>query len=109
MELMDKVVAECKRNDNCKTCRIVKGNGGCSLLWPPPDEWDIEAIRRVLEEESDKEEIVVPKKWAEEKLEEMPFGEPYDMVHDIMKKQNKIIECLEQIKERMRNERIQGV
>ncbi len=98
MDLMERVKAECKRNANCATCKIVKGNGRCILPNLPVD-WDIEAIREALGEEPKK--INVPWKWAKG-FPEIVAKKPKEAVLLLFEQQDEIIDCLEQIKEKMK-------
>ena len=120
MDLIERVKAECDRNLRCKTCKLVKSNGRCSLP-DTPSEWDIEAIRKALGGEIDGtvvgeeksctrvdgavesvvEEIVVPKKWSKG-FPEVVAEEPKEAVVLLFEQQNEIIDCLEKIKERVK-------
>ena len=97
MELMERIKAECKScGYNCIGCRLKDKYGRCNITRMSPDKWDIEAIRKVLGETRDKEDIVVPEKW------DLSFLEGYDhLAKGVARKQNEIIDCLEQIAERI--------
>lgn len=97
MELIERIKAECKScGYNCIGCRLKDKYGRCNITRMSPDKWDIEAIRKVLGETRDKEDIVVPEKWAD-----IGTGIKCTHVEGVAKKQNEIIGCLEQIKERL--------
>lgn len=94
MDLMERVKAECeKHEDGCLGCSL-HTEGGCLCMDRTPNLWDIEEIRKALGEEQ-KEEIVVPKK-----IEMSSIAMPTPVENAI--KINQIINCLEQIKEKMK-------
>lgn len=98
MELMERVKAFCNEKKACSKCRL---QNCCPCDVDFASDWDIESIRKLLGAETDGavesvvEEIVVPKK--------ITTGYATKANPDVNARMiNEIIDCLEQIKERMK-------
>lgn len=91
-DILDTIKAECHIS-SCRECRL------CDVCKTPPYSWDTEAIRKALNETVDdpKAEIVVPEKFTDAALHSIAD----DADNHAREKMNEVIECLEQIKERL--------
>ena len=102
MDILDKIKAECQKHTDCEDCKLFDGELCRTSYFP--SKWDTDLFRNALNEpveqntksrnDDSKVEIVVPEKW-----EETDFHWQNGKTDGIMRKQNKIIECLQQIKE----------
>lgn len=100
MELIERVKEECEKHENDYLGCLLHTDDGCLCAYDMPKDWDIEAIRKALGEEQ-KEEIVVPEKWSKG-FAEIVAKKPKEAVLLLFEQQNEIIDCLEQIKERVK-------
>lgn len=49
-DLMERLKNTCVMHENCDTCPFGNGGNSCGVIYTAPEGWDIDEIRRRLEE-----------------------------------------------------------
>lgn len=101
MDILERIKKTCLLQYDCNTCTFATADHDCLIVGFDPRKWNIKAIRKALEEPADesKTEIIVPEKWTGKTIHEMNVNG--ELTRGIIGKQNGVIDCLKQIKERL--------